>query len=77
MDYKILEVRVIFLHDQDEYTLHVAIQSAEGYWRAFKKRQLRFDYAAAQLTARSGTKLKPEEAASSFPELAKTLQYEA
>lgn len=75
MDYKILECHVKFLHDQDEYTLTVAIQSAEGYWKAYCKRCLRFDYAACQLTARSGTKLKEDKAKEIFPTLS-NLKYE-
>lgn len=75
MDYKLLECHVKFLHDQDEYTLFVAIESAVGYWKAYCKRCKRFDYAASQLTARAGTKIKQDLAEIIFPAL-KHLNYD-
>jgi len=37
MNYKILEVKILYNHPHNDYVISVAIESAPGYWKAYFK----------------------------------------
>jgi hypothetical protein len=68
MRFKVIECHVKSIEKEDDYLLSVAVETAEEI-KFYQRRCGRFDDASAQLTAKTGKKLKPEEAAAIFPQL--------
>jgi hypothetical protein len=76
MLHNLIEIRAKLLKEQDEYLIHVAVETGEGQWRGYVRRCNRFDLAAAQLTAKTGKKLSRTAAEKVFPEVAENMVFE-
>ena len=73
MDYKIIEVNVVFNHPHNDYVVSVAIESAPGYWKAYYKQVAELSEESLLEVARTGSKLSKARALEMF-ETCRTLE---
>lgn len=66
MDYKILEVNIIYNHPHDNYVMAVAIESSPGYWKAYTGSAEEISNGSIEEVARYGQKLAKHRALELF-----------
>lgn len=66
MEYKILEVKIVYNHPHGDYVISVAIESAPGYWKAYYKQMDKISEKSVLEVARTGAKYTKHRALELF-----------